>query len=250
MIAINEDIGAVCDWARENGLLLNVNKTQAIIFSNHALRNAIPNVQIGGTLVNYVQKVRNLGVTMDAKFSFSDHVNDLSSKVFSRLRSLWPNYFILSWQTRLTLVKTLILPLFTYCDTVYSTNLNAKSIRVIERAFAACVRFVFAIGRRDSIDDHVNRVLGCPIMDFLKYRSLVFMYKLLIKNAPEYLYEKIQSSTRSNLLILPRHTSSQYNKSFFVSAASRYNMLPNVVKLSSTIGTFKGRCWEYSTRSS
>lgn len=188
--------------------------------------------------------MKNLGVTFDTNLSFSSHGREISSSVFARLRSLWPNYNILSWQTRLMLVKSLILPLFTYCDAVYSTNLNAVTVRVLERAFSACVRFVFALSRRDSVNEYVNRIVGCPLVEFLKYRRTVCMHKLLISKEPDYLFDKLQISMRSKTIILPRHFSSQYNKSFFVSAAVSYNALPNAVKLCHRLGSFKRRCFE------
>lgn len=177
--------------------------------------------------------------------SFDAHVKEVSSKVFSRLRSLWPSYNTMSWKTRLMLLKSLILPVFTYCDSVYSTNLTAKSVRVLERAFSACIRYVFGIGRRDSINDYINRVVGCPIMEFMKYRRLVLVFKLLKSNSPEYLFRNFNLSSRSNLVIIPRHSTSQYNKSFFVSAVSMYNSLPNAVKQSSSVVAFKRLCFEH-----
>lgn len=241
---INEDISAVCEWARDNGLLLNVSKTQAIAFSNFAVRTALPTIAVNGTTVAYSDNVLNLGVNMDVNLLYHAHVKRLSSKVFSSLRSLWPNMSILTWRTRLMLVKSLIVPLFTYCDSVYATNLSAKSIRVLTSAFSSCIRFVFAIGRRGSVNEHLNRIVGCPIMEFLKYRRLVLIFKLLINKAPDYLYNKLQMSARSSVLILPRHSTTQYNKSFFVNAVSSYNALPTLVKQSSTLNGFKSRCFE------
>lgn len=237
----------MCAWANENGLLLNARKTQAIVFSNSTIRTILPNIVIDGTYITHSTNVLNLGVTMDVGLSFDAHVKQLSSKVFSRLRSLWPSHNVLSWQVKLMLIKSLIIPLFTYCDSVYSTNLNATSVRVLERAFSACIRFVFSIGRDCSIDQHVNRVLGCPIMDYLKYRRVVLVFKLLLDKVPEFLYDKLQPSSRSNILILPRHSTAQYNKSFFVNSVSDYNALPNLIKQTNSISSFKTRCLEHMT---
>lgn len=245
---INDDIAAICSWASENGLLLNAKKTQAIIFASGALRTTMPNIVIDGVTINYSDNVRNLGITMDANLMFNAHVIDVSAKVFSRLKSLWHNHHILSWQTRLMLVKSLILPLFTYCGSVYSSNLNAKSILVVERAFAACVRFVFGIRRRGSTSEHVNRILGCSILEFLKYRSLILVFKLLIDKLPSYLFDNLHQSRRSSLLIIPRHTTSQYNKSFFVHVVSEFNRLPNGVKQSGSLASFKRRCFDHFIR--
>ena len=40
-VKINEDISAVCAWARENGLLLNARKTQVIAFSNSTVSRTL-----------------------------------------------------------------------------------------------------------------------------------------------------------------------------------------------------------------
>lgn len=239
-------LNAVCSWARENGLLLNAKKTQAIVFTNGVLRATIPDIVIDGVKIEYSDNVRNLGATMDVNLSFSAHARDISAKVFSRLRSLWSNYNILSWQTRMMLVKSLILPLFTYCGSVYSTILSSKSIQVVERAFAACVRFVFGIRRRGSTSEHLHRILGCSIMEFLKYRS-ISIFKLLADKLPGYLHDNLYQSRRSSLLIIPRHTSSQYNKSFFVDVVSEFNMLPNAMKRASTLSSFKRLCFQHLT---
>ena len=71
------------------------------------------------------------------------------------------------------------------------------------------------------------------------------MFKLITGKEPDYLFNNLQLSTRSNVIILPRHSTSQYNKSFFVSAANAYNMLPNATKLCSTLASFKKRCSEH-----
>ncbi|KAJ6635470.1 hypothetical protein Bhyg_14056 [Pseudolycoriella hygida] len=82
---INENISSICAWARNNGLVLNASKTQAIVFSNTAIRSALPNVVIDGTTVTFTEAVKNPGVTMDVNMSFNAHVRDLSLKVFAIL---------------------------------------------------------------------------------------------------------------------------------------------------------------------
>lgn len=66
----------------------------------------------------------------------------------------------------------------------------------MERAFAACVRIVFRI--LDSIDEFVIRISICPVIEFLKYRLLVLVLKLIMKEAPEYLTSGIHSTIGSS----------------------------------------------------
>ena len=47
----------------------------------------MPNVVLNGT-VPYSSNVLSLGLTIDGDLSFKAHANEISSKVFARLRSL------------------------------------------------------------------------------------------------------------------------------------------------------------------
>lgn len=177
---------------------------------------------------------------------FKEHVKELCSKVFSRLRSLWPNCNFFPLKTRLSLIKSLIIPLFTYAESVYSTNLQAGDIQAIERAFSACVRFVYRLRRYDSTEGFNERLLGCSIFDYLRYRQCLFLHNLTIRKTPNYLYSKLQRgrSSRNLIFVLPRNTSLQYNRSFFVRSVSNYNSLPESLKRLSSIVSFKGAYFE------
>jgi len=69
-----------------------------------------------------------------------------------------------------------------------------------------------------GIDDYIDRVVGCNLMEYLKFRRLIFIFELLKNESPDYLFAKLSRSARSDVLILHRHSTSQYNKSFFVSS--------------------------------
>lgn len=45
--------------------------------------------------------------------------NGIEAKVFAGLRTLWQNFNITSLQTRLSLVKSLMVPHFNYCDGIF-----------------------------------------------------------------------------------------------------------------------------------
>lgn len=112
-----------------------------------------PKVVLNGVVVPYSDKVLNLGLHMDKRMSFGNQVDEICRKVFSRLRALWPNGHLFPVKTRLMLVRSLIVPAFTYGECIYSTNLSAGHVRSLERAFSACVRFVYGLRRYDSTNE-------------------------------------------------------------------------------------------------
>ena len=146
------------------------------------------------------------------------------------------------------LIKALIMPLFTNCDSIYSTNLQAGDVRSLNMAFSACIRFVFRLRRYDSTRQFSNRILGCPIITYLVLRNCLFIHSLLIGKTPDYLYKKLRqdSSLRSLTLIIPNHVTMQYNRSFFVRSVSNYNRLPIHIKTLNSIYTFKKACLNYA----
>lgn len=246
---VNQDLYAVSRWARQNSLKLNAKKSQAIVFEDSKLLTPglLPPVILGGIVVPYADKVLNLGLVMDKKLTFKDQVSDVCSKVFARLRSLWPNSHVFSRKVRSMLVKSLVLPAFTYCDSVYSTNLSAADVRALEGAFSACVRFVFRLRRYDSTRDYLDELLGCPIMTYLKRRRCSFLHGLVLSREPGFLFDRLVSgrSVRSRQFVVPRHSSAQYGRSFFVRTVADYNAIPTSVRLINSQSRFADACQDH-----
>lgn len=130
---------------------------------------------------------------------------------------------------------------------MYSTNLRACDVRALERAYSACVRFVYGLRHYDSTREYIDKVLGCPIMTYIKHRKCSIVYSLSKSRMPAYLYEKLRrgNSLRNDIFFLPRHSSTQYNKSFFVRAVSDYNSLPVEIKRLNSVHKFSKACIEY-----
>lgn len=210
---VNQDLYAVNRWARENFLKLNAKKSQAIVFdANDKLLSPrlLPYILLGGVVIPYAGKVLNLGLV----------------------------------KTRKMLVKSLVLPAFTYGDSIYSTNLSASAVRSLEGAFNACVRFVYRLRRYDSNRDYVNELLGCPIMTYLKRRRCSFVHSLVMTREPGFLYDKLLfgRSVRNRPLLIPRHSSAQYGRSVFVRAVADYNMIPACVRRHNSLSEFSYYC--------
>lgn len=248
VFVVNQDLYAVSRWARSNFLTLNAKKSQAIVFSEQSdgilKPQFFPCVLLDGVVIPYLDSVVNLGLLMDKKLTFKGQVKRICSKVYSRLRSLWPSVCLFPRKTRLVLVKTLIVPAFTYGECVYSTNLSAADQRMLERAFSACVRFVHGLRRYDSTRGLVDTVLGCSLMTYLRQRRCTALHGIVRSGLPLYLFDKLVpgTSTRSGVFVLPRHSTRQYNCSFFVRTLSDYNSLPASVRSISATKRFSEAC--------
>ncbi|HIF15426.1 MAG TPA: hypothetical protein EYQ86_08990, partial [Bacteroidetes bacterium] len=71
---------ALIHWVKSNGLLLNLKKTQYMIFSRGRLTNNFI-VSIDNTVIQQVNEARFLGVIIDDKLTWSSHIKTLKSKM-------------------------------------------------------------------------------------------------------------------------------------------------------------------------
>jgi hypothetical protein len=70
---VNEDLEAIFRWSAETGLTLNASKTQAMLISNDSPVSPLPNLFLGGVLLDWRDVVLNLGLLIDSKLLFVRH---------------------------------------------------------------------------------------------------------------------------------------------------------------------------------
>lgn len=241
---INLDLAAVSHWSQLNNLTLNASKTQAIVFSNcHRNRQPSRPVILNGVVIPLSESVKDLGIVIARNLSWNENADHISAKVFAGLRGLWPHQRNLPIKTRINLVKTLLMPHFCYGSVVFA-KMSAAAERTILRAFKACVRFVAGLKRYESTSDRQHDILGCGLLQYLDYRTCLFMFTLLQYRQPNYLISNIVSGTsaRTEALILPIHRTASMNSSFFVNGVSTWNSLPLAIRQCQSVQSFKTHC--------
>jgi hypothetical protein len=119
---INRNLEVISRWATENGLVLNVGKTKAMVICRDQgrLPSVLPQLKLNGASITYSPKVNKLGLLMDHRFSWLPQANDVRKKVNFILSRLWHFADVTPMETRMKLVKSLDLPKFLYCDMIYS----------------------------------------------------------------------------------------------------------------------------------
>jgi hypothetical protein len=121
-----------------NGLLLNLNKTKAMFICHSRAAVAQLLVVVAGVTIPYSSKVCDLGMTLNDRLTFDDHINDLCSRVHYSLRNLWSASEYISSELKLWLVKALVIPQFLLVTSCFEwlillvcANLRSLSIIVL-----------------------------------------------------------------------------------------------------------------------
>lgn len=238
---LNEDLESICMWSRNNFLNLNVGKTKAIaIAHNTNYIKDLPPLILGNSLIKLDQSVTSLGFILNDKLTCTNHIDFTIRKMNFGLRKLYQSAKLLPPETKMKLVRSLILPFLSYGEIVYGT-MDEASLTKLKRIINNMARFVFAKRRYDRISAFANQILNCSLRTYLEKRNLIFLHKLINSKCPHYLFSKLEfaQSARTRNFILPESRFSATLKMFFVSTVKLWNSLPNNIKSETNMGRFR-----------
>lgn len=244
---MNDDLSHIQNWSERNFLLLNPTKSKAIYISrNNIVTSGWDNLSLYGQQIERVKTVKNLGVWFDERLNWSTHVNKLCGKLYGSVRRLWKVAWLIPIDTRIRLVKTLLLPLISYGSPVYST-VNCSILKPLEKAFNACVRFAMGLSRRDRTGVHVKTILGCTLRKYLDLEICVAINKLVSCQKPLNLASKLKASRsiRTMKLIPIKNKFKTYNGMFFIRGVKLWNELPLALRKNTTVKTFRQKCTQH-----
>ena len=139
---INEELQKIDTWLKANKLTINLKKTHYMIFHRARIKNKYENtVQIQGNIIDHVNATKFLGIIIDNKLNWSDHINYIQNKIS---KSLGIIYKIRSFLNRITLrnlYHTFVFPYLIYGVEVWGNThaihlnpiikIQKKSIRAI-----------------------------------------------------------------------------------------------------------------------
>uniref|UniRef100_A0A6P7GGK2 Uncharacterized protein LOC114336860 n=1 Tax=Diabrotica virgifera virgifera TaxID=50390 RepID=A0A6P7GGK2_DIAVI len=88
----------------------------------HLSTNIVP--CIDNNTIIFQASAKNLGLTMDTKLNFNNHINLCLKKAYSMLKALYPHRHFLNIKTKAMLCESLILSHFNHYDHIYGPFLS------------------------------------------------------------------------------------------------------------------------------
>ena len=133
MMEIEDKLTELCQalvrWVDCNGLLLNLKKTNYMIFSGQR-NDCILNLTIKNTPINRVAEARFLGVIVDEKLSWSKHIKALKSKMCRYIGIMYRIKSSIPLQVRLQIYHSFVQSHLNFCSLVwgFSCKSNIESL--------------------------------------------------------------------------------------------------------------------------
>ncbi len=201
----NTDLSILTRYFAANKLQLNAKKTKSILFrstqkfkSNNELL-----LNVGIDEIEQVDSFKYLGVFVDAHLTFKSHLDHITKKSKQRTSVLWRMRGFISKNLALQLFKSLIKPLYTYCDFVYDgcSMMVAKQFEVLQNAG---LKAVSGAPGRFSASALRNELGITTLTQSHKESTCIELYKLLEGKGPqslvnEFRYREINRALRGNL---------------------------------------------------
>ena len=82
---LNHDMEKLSSWFASNYLQVNEDKTQAMILGNSSYRY---DLEFAGTPIDINNHLKILGICLDNKLSFREHISIMLKKVYSKIGAL------------------------------------------------------------------------------------------------------------------------------------------------------------------
>ena len=206
---VNIVVNTILTWVANNGLKLNVDKTKYMIFTNK--RREDIHVSIDGNRLKKSEHERFLGVIIDSKLNWTQHIKHLKTKISRNAGVMYKLKGIIPHAASKMLYNSLIQSHLYYCATVWGTG-TLNSIKSLFSAQKKAVRAADNHFHNYRYNKETNEppahtksifnkleILALP--NLIAKSCLTIMHKIYLKAAPTQIvniFETVKSDSNSN----------------------------------------------------
>ena len=179
-------VQAMAKWFADNSMKANADKFQEIV-SPGSRNHKDVQVSVGDVDIAFVQKIDVLGVCIDGKLNYNEHVHRICSKASAQISALQRLTGLIDYPSRKAIYTSFIASNFNYCPLVWFFA-SSESINEIDKIQERALTYVL----KDHISDYNDLLLRSGFDSFRIYavKSLMTeLFKILNGMTPNYLSE-------------------------------------------------------------
>ena len=181
---INEELMLIYKWVNVNKLSLNIEKTNFMLFTPKNFSCLKETVVIDNHPMKEVCHIKFLGVIIDNKLKWKDHIDNISNKIAKGIGVIIKARKVFDKTTFFSIYNSLILPYIGYCihiwGNAYQTHL--QKLHVIQNKI---VRIIAGVPRRTSADHLYCELNILKLKKLFLYAVVLCMYKYENDMLPE-----------------------------------------------------------------
>ena len=201
---ISADLDKITVWLKHNKLILNVSKTQALLFNKvHGQYkkkepdDAEPALKMDNIPILFVNHAKLLGCTISNTLSFEQHTLDLCKTVRSKTYLLKKCSYLFSKDFNATLFKVFIQSRFDYCSSLLLHLSNKVDTERLEKSFNKSFKSLLRV---NLLNKPISEQMGMlkhykilPIKIRMFYHFIIYLFTMIKQNESSFLIKKIFS---------------------------------------------------------
>ena len=157
----NTELTKISTWLKVNKLSLNIKKTHYMVFTRNKLRHQL-DIRIDGHPIDEVHKTKFLGVFIDNKLNWKDHISYLIGKISKDIGMIIKARQYLNKNGLIALYCSFIYPYLIYCNYIWGC---------IYKILITCSK------PSDSSQSLYEQLKILKLSDINKYRIGRFMFR-------------------------------------------------------------------------
>ena len=243
--SVQSDLNSISDFCQRMQMQISVNKCQVLTL-NGGQNDKEYSFYLSGFVIPNVEVVRDLGLLVDSKFSFTPHCLSTVKKLSRLINFIFRTFKSRNSTFLIRLYKCYVLPLLDYCCQLYfpCTLKNIKLLESIQKVFTRrlCGQNLFHATYFDRLKHFSLESLE---RRRIKY-DLILLYRLIYGfcdlNVSDFIsFSPNVFNTRGNgLKINIEHFNSDFRRHFYFNRVAKvWNELPQSVVTAFSIGNFK-----------
>lgn len=255
---VNNQLASLANWFKANKLSLNISKTSYILFGRKKI-NTIPDnaetftIQIEDQILSQVNHTKFLGVVVDQKLSWKQHVEHLCLKISKSIGMINRIKFKLNRNALILLYKTLIYPHLSYCNIIWGTASQSalKQLTILQKRIVRIITHSYYLAHTSPLF-HELKLL--KLADLNNYVTGIFIYKYINNLLPSVCRSLITlnplpqaqySLRRPNSFNIPTPRTTLRQNCLRIRGPTYWNSLPPYIQQSSSIMLLKSNLTFY-----
>ena len=246
---LNNDLSLISKWAYNWKMLFNPDPSkpaQEVLFSRKNQILVHPTISLNSVQVERVPYQKHLGVILDEKLNFKQHIDNAISKVNKGISVIKKLRYSLPRKSLTTIYKAFLRPLLDYGDIIYDQPHNESFCEKLESVqYRAALAITGAI--QGTSCDKIYKELGLESLKARRwYKRLCCMFKIMHNEAPNYLINIIPKCnntiiTRTSHIPTFHCRTDCFKYSFFPSTLRDWFALDDSIRNSESISAFKNK---------
>lgn len=246
---LNHDLECINEWAHQWKMSFNPDPSKSAVevyFSKKTAPVLVPPILFNGQVVATHDFQKHIGLLLDKKLSFTNHLDEKISKVNKIIGLIKRLRFLLPRRTLMDIYRSFARPLLDYGDILYDNPGNSTFVDRLESVQYNATLAITGCIRGTSREKLYNELGIESLNDRRHCRRLCFFYKIAKGNSPQYLKNYLPVPNESKYTLRSNSSvrsvkvrTERFQNSFFPFCLSEWNKLDCHIRDLPSVSAFK-----------